>query len=164
MAVHDHLCFLQDNNCIHNQLISQGRCQCRYLHPSFSDQILLLHCILGVSLSQLHSIRSMDHLTVVACCTFSLMSFTCWPIFIHQDHLQSLFVFKFARVIFRVFSPIRSRVSSKRSSKCPITVSRCMRRLNKVPVPINFIITCSEMYFSSKPCFEEKQSILGFYV
>ena len=38
--------------------------------PPSMIKILLLHCILGVSLSQLHSIRSMDHLTVVACCNF----------------------------------------------------------------------------------------------
>jgi len=32
------------------------------------------------------------------------------------------------------------------------------------PVSIKFIINCSEMYFSSKLCFEEKQSILAFIV
>jgi len=32
----------------------------------------------------------------------------------------------------------------------------------EVPVSIDFIIKGSEMYFSSKLCFEEKQSILGF--
>ena len=64
-------------------------CQCRYRHPSINDQFLLLHCMLCVSLDQLHSIRVMDHLMVVAYYTFSLMFFTCWPIFIHLDHLQS---------------------------------------------------------------------------
>ena len=139
-----------------------ANCQCRYLHPSISDQILLLHCMLGVSLGQLYSIRIMDHLKVVDYCTFSLMSFTCLTIFIHLDHLQSNFVFKSVKVIFRVFSLIRSRVSSKRSSNCSIMARWCMRRSYYVPVTIISIITYSVIVFSSKPYFEEKQRYFVF--
>ena len=114
--------------------------------------------MLGVSPDQLHFIRVMDHLMVVECYTFSLM---CWPIVIHLDHLQSIFVFKSAKVIFRVLGLIRSRVSSIKSCKCSIKVNRCMRRSNKVSTTIISIITCSVIDFSSKTCFEEKQS---FYV
>ena len=96
--------------------------------------------------------------------TFYLMSFTCWPIFIHLDHLQSIFVFKFTKVIVRVLGLIRSRVSSIRSSKCSIIVSRCMRRPNKVSATIISIITCSVIDFSSKLCFEEKHKFLCFHV
>lgn len=103
--------------------------------------------MLGVSLDQVHSIRFMDHLMVVAYYTFSLMFFTCWPIFIHLDHLQSFFVFKSAKDIFRVLGLIRSRVSSIRFCQVSTTIIS--------------IITCSVIDFSSKPCFEEKQS---FYV
>ena len=139
--------------------VSTAMCYCRYLHPSVSDQILLLHCMLGIPSDQLHSIRITVHLMVVAYCTFSLMSFTYWPIVIHLDHLQSIFFFKFAEVIFRVFSFIRSRVSSTRS----IMVSRCMRRSNKVPVTIISIITCWVIDFSSKPCWG-KTKFFMFYV
>jgi len=40
-------------------------------------------------------------------------------------------------------------------------VRRCMRRSNKVSATKISIMTCSVIDFSSKPCFEEKQS---FYV
>jgi len=37
-------------------------------------------------------------------------------------------------------------------------------RSNKIPATIIFMITHSVIDFSSKPCFEEKQSILCFYI
>ena len=78
--------------------------------PPSMIKILLLHCILGVSSDQLHSIRIMDHLMAVAYYHFSLMVFTCWPIFTSSSHLQSFSVFTSAKAIFRVLGLIRSRV------------------------------------------------------
>ena len=78
--------------------------------PPSVIKILLLHCILGVSSNQLHSIRVIDHLMAVAYYQFSLMVFIYWPIFIHSGHLQSFFVLTSAKVIFRVLGLSRSGV------------------------------------------------------
>lgn len=61
-AFHENTSFsliLESLSCYHKW------CRCRYLHPSVRYQILLLHFILGVPPSNLHSIRCIDHLTVV---------------------------------------------------------------------------------------------------
>ena len=96
--------------------------------PPSVIKILLLHCILGVSFDQLHSIKVMDHLMVVAYYKVSLMVYTCWSIFTNSSHLQSFFSTIFAKVIFRVLGLIRSRVLPSKSCKSSIMVSRHMRR------------------------------------
>ena len=69
-------------------------CQSRYLHPSVRDQISLtaFHFRCLIQFSQLHSIRSMDHLKVGGFSLIFLMSCTCWSMSVYQNHLQSFTV------------------------------------------------------------------------